>query len=75
MLPEEAPNAKTVEPPIPLHLGEKNEKMLAYFCNHLVALAGSYVEVNAAGREVTEPVFFSFSGFILSVRGIWSRRG
>jgi hypothetical protein len=62
MLPEGGPDPKTVEPPIPPHLRERAQEMLACFCNHLVAMGGSYVELDAAGKEVGEPVFFSFSG-------------
>jgi hypothetical protein len=71
MLPDGDPQPKAVESAIPSHFGERAQEMLAYFCNHLVALCGSYVELDAARQEVGEPVFFSFPGFILSVRGVW----
>lgn len=71
MLSEGSPGSKTVESPIPPHLRERAQEMLAYFCNHLVALGGSYVQLDGAGQPVGEPVFFCYSGFILSVRGVW----
>jgi hypothetical protein len=71
MLPERSPDPMTIESPIPPHLRERAQEMLAYFCNHLVALGGSYVQLDAAGQVVGEPVFFAFSGFVLSVRGVW----
>jgi hypothetical protein len=71
MLPEGDLDAKTLESSMPSHSRETAQQMLAYFCNHLVALGGAYVELDAAGQEVGEPLFFAFPGFILSVRGIW----
>jgi hypothetical protein len=52
-------------------LEDAKKQILAYFGNHLVSLAGSYVEIDAAGRDVGEKKFFAYSGFIMSVRGVW----
>ena len=47
------------------------ERFLAFFCNHLVALAINCVPINEKGEDSGEPIFLAFSGFILSVRGSW----
>jgi hypothetical protein len=46
-------------------------QILAHFGNHLVSLAGSYVEIDAAGQDASEEKFFAYSGFVMSVRGVW----
>jgi uncharacterized protein (DUF433 family) len=45
--------------------------MLRFFCDHLVVLGGSYVPLDTQGHDAGAEKFFAFSGFILSVRGIW----
>jgi hypothetical protein len=45
--------------------------MLRFFCDHLVVLGGSYVPLDAQGHDAGAEKFFAFSGFILSVRGVW----
>jgi uncharacterized protein (DUF433 family) len=45
--------------------------MLRFFCDHLVVLGGSYVPLDAQGHDAEAEKFFAFSGFILSVRGVW----
>jgi hypothetical protein len=55
----------------PQNLAAAAKQILAYFGNHLVSLGGSYVEIDAAGRDVGEEKFFAYSGFVMSVRGVW----
>lgn len=45
--------------------------MLRFFCDHLVVLGGSYVPLDTQGHDAGAEKFFAFSGFILSVRGVW----
>jgi hypothetical protein len=55
----------------PQDLAATTQQVLAYFGNHLVSLGGSYVALDGAGRAVGRQQFFAYSGFILSVRGVW----
>jgi hypothetical protein len=61
----------TTEQSPPQELEAAKRQILAYFGNHLVSLAGSYVEIDVAGRDVGQEKFFAYSGFIMSVRGVW----
>jgi hypothetical protein len=56
---------------VPANLAAAAEKVLAFFGDHFVSLAGSYIDLDSAGREVGEEKFFAYSGFVMSVRGVW----
>src|SRR6266849_2290912 len=45
--------------------------LLAFVCDHLVSLVGTYVSLNDEGNEKTEECFFALPGFIMIVRGRW----
>ena len=47
------------------------ENTISFFCRHLVSLAGSYQPLDSSGEAIGEAGFFSFSGFVLSVRDTW----
>ena len=52
-------------------LAAVKQQILAFFCNHLVSFCGSYVALDANGREIGEHKPFTFSGFVMAVRGVW----
>jgi hypothetical protein len=47
------------------------EGFLAFLCDHLVLLGGTYVDLDGEGRDKSEERFFSLPGIIMSVRGVW----
>ena len=56
-----------MKPTLPADL----QNILRFFCDHLVVLCGSYVAIDAKGKDTGEEKFFAYSGFVLSVRGMW----
>jgi hypothetical protein len=48
-----------------------DEDFVRFFGRHLVSLAGWYRTVNLEGEDTSQTKFFSYSGFILSIRGMW----
>jgi hypothetical protein len=47
------------------------QQMLAFFCDHLVSLAGTFVPLDEEGQDAGEESFFALSGFVVTVRGVW----
>ncbi len=47
------------------------EEAFRFFCRHLVSLSGWYYSINSDGKSVGGLQFFSYSGFIFSVRDNW----
>src|SRR6266851_9154551 len=47
------------------------EELLAFMCDHLVALCGTYACLDCGGLGKGEERFFALPGFILMARGIW----
>src|SRR5688572_10310853 len=43
-----------------------------FFCRHLVSLSGWYRVVDSDGIPFGETRFFSYSGFIISIYGVWN---
>jgi hypothetical protein len=52
-------------------LAEVSQQILAFFADHLVSLAGSYIAIDEAGKETGERRFFAYSGFVISLNGVW----
>jgi len=48
------------------------EDVVRFFCRHLVSLSGWCQTVNSDGTLSEQDQFFSFSGFIISIRGVWN---
>src|SRR5258706_13101672 len=48
-----------------------DEEFVRFFSRHLVSLAGWYRAINPEGEDYGQTQFFSYSGFILSIRGMW----
>lgn len=73
MEPKRDLHAKCPDSPVPpTDKHDIRQQMLSFFCNHFVSLVGSYVAIGDGEREAGEEQFFAFSGFILSVRGVWN---
>lgn len=47
------------------------DKEFRLHCRHLVSLAGWYYPLDSNGEAIGQIRFFSFSGFIFSIRGTW----
>src|SRR6516162_931828 len=47
------------------------QQFLAFMCDHLVSLSGTYVSQDGDSGAWGEERFFALSGFILVVRGVW----
>jgi hypothetical protein len=48
-----------------------DEEFVHFFSRHLVSLSGWYYAASAKEEELRQPRFFSYSGFILSIHGLW----
>jgi hypothetical protein len=48
------------------------EEAVRFFCRHLVSLSGWYQPIDAKGKTTGETQFFSYSGFIISFKGVWN---
>lgn len=48
-----------------------DEEFVRFFSRHLVSLAGWYRATNPKGEDFGQTQVFSYSGFILSIRGTW----
>ena len=48
-----------------------DEEFVRFFSRHLVSLSGWYYATSATEVELRQPRFFSYSGFILSIHGLW----
>src|SRR5262249_39081262 len=42
-----------------------------YVCRHLVCLGVRYVELDETGKPKTQDKFIGYSGFIMSISGMW----
>ncbi len=50
----------------------KQQEGIRFYCKHLVSLAGSYAQLDSSGEATGHVDAFSFSGFVISIRGVWS---
>jgi hypothetical protein len=50
---------------------ESSVSFSRYFCRHLVSLSGWYFPVEGEGNKVEQIQSFCYSGFILSIKGMW----
>jgi hypothetical protein len=48
-----------------------DEEFVRFFSRHLVSLSGWYYATSTKEEELSQPRFFSYSGFILSFNGLW----
>ncbi len=48
------------------------EEAVRFFCRHLVSLSGWYQAVNSDGIPFGQTHFFSYSGFVISIQGVWN---
>jgi hypothetical protein len=48
------------------------QEVIRFFCRHLVSLSGWYQWVNSDGKPFGEKYFFSYSGFVISIQGVWN---
>jgi hypothetical protein len=48
-----------------------DEEFVRFFSRHLVSLSGWYRAISPEGEELGQTQFFSYSGFILSIQGLW----
>ncbi len=48
------------------------QELVRFFCRHLVSLSGWYQIMNSDGVPSGEDKFFSYSGFIISIQGVWN---
>ena len=56
---------------------DNEQRFLAFLCDHLVVLAGTYVALDEDGRNQGEDRVFALPGFAMmvgAVYGAWSRR-
>jgi hypothetical protein len=43
-----------------------------FFCRHLVSLSGWYQTIDPNGNPTGQERFFSYSGFVISIQGVWN---
>jgi hypothetical protein len=43
-----------------------------FFCRHLVSLSGWYQTIDSDGNPTGQEQFFSYSGFVISIQGVWN---
>jgi hypothetical protein len=48
------------------------QEVVRFFCRHLVSLSGWYQWINSNGKPFGKKYFFSYSGFIMSIQGVWN---
>jgi hypothetical protein len=48
------------------------ERAFTFFLRHLVSLSGSYSFTERASKDTKEKHYFSLSGFIISIQGMWN---
>ncbi len=61
----------TISIPEVEHDDPELQNVLRYFSRHLVSLSGRYQFEDTLGEHKSNPNYFGYSGFIISIRGLW----
>ena len=51
--------------------GPDEQRFLKHLGRHIVALCGRYVYLDESGKQVGEPMFYSYTGTVFAILGSW----